>query len=154
MRTSSRCHNGHIPSKRCLFFAFPVILEGPTRQQNLCFPDRTEPTHPFDPRPVRGEEWWSQSGSNRRPDACKATALPAELWPQTVIASASTLRRTPKMVGLGRLERPTSPLSGVRSNHLSYRPRVIRLASMTMHRSRYPEMRKRNEDGAVPHNGF
>jgi hypothetical protein len=26
------------------------------------------------------------------------------------------------MVGLGRLERPTSPLSGVRSNHLSYRP--------------------------------
>ena len=28
----------------------------------------------------------------------------------------------PRMVGLGRLERPTSPLSGVRSNHLSYRP--------------------------------
>ena len=27
------------------------------------------------------------------------------------------------MVGLGRLERPTSPLSGVRSNHLSYRPK-------------------------------
>lgn len=28
------------------------------------------------------EEWWSQTGSNRRPEACKATALPAELWPQ------------------------------------------------------------------------
>ena len=28
------------------------------------------------------------------------------------------------MVGLGRLERPTSPLSGVRSNHLSYRPEL------------------------------
>ena len=26
------------------------------------------------------------------------------------------------MVGLGRVELPTSPLSGVRSNHLSYRP--------------------------------
>ena len=26
------------------------------------------------------------------------------------------------LVGLGRLELPTSPLSGVRSNHLSYRP--------------------------------
>ena len=26
------------------------------------------------------------------------------------------------VVGLGRLELPTSPLSGVRSNHLSYRP--------------------------------
>ena len=24
---------------------------------------------------------WSQSGSNRRPSACKADALPAELWP-------------------------------------------------------------------------
>ena len=29
------------------------------------------------------------------------------------------------MVGRGRLERPTSPLSGVRSNHLSYRPLSI-----------------------------
>ena len=27
--------------------------------------------------------WWSLSGSNRRPDACKATALPAELKPQS-----------------------------------------------------------------------
>src|SRR4051812_31935894 len=27
------------------------------------------------------EEWWSQTGSNRRPEACKATALPTELWP-------------------------------------------------------------------------
>ncbi|KGJ91603.1 hypothetical protein ND2E_3151 [Colwellia psychrerythraea] len=29
-----------------------------------------------------------------------------------------------KLVGLGRLELPTSPLSGVRSNQLSYRPIV------------------------------
>ena len=28
----------------------------------------------------------------------------------------------PMMVGLGRIELPTSRLSGVRSNHLSYRP--------------------------------
>ena len=26
--------------------------------------------------------WWSQTGSNRRPPACKAGALPIELWPQ------------------------------------------------------------------------
>src|ERR1700754_3441420 len=26
--------------------------------------------------------WWSQTGSNRRPHACKARALPAELWPR------------------------------------------------------------------------
>ena len=28
--------------------------------------------------------WWSQTGSNRRPPACKAGALPAELWPLMV----------------------------------------------------------------------
>ena len=27
-------------------------------------------------------KWWSQAGSNRRPPACKAGALPAELWPR------------------------------------------------------------------------
>ena len=32
------------------------------------------------------------------------------------------------MVGLGRLELPTSRLSGVRSNHLSYRPEPARAA--------------------------
>src|SRR6187200_874360 len=59
-------------------------------------------------------EWWSQPGSNRRPPACKAGALPAELWPLW-----SGHRR---MVGLGRFELPASPLSGVRSDQLSYRP--------------------------------
>ena len=28
--------------------------------------------------------WWSQAGSNRRPPACHAGALPAELWPQSL----------------------------------------------------------------------
>ena len=34
-------------------------------------------------------------------------------------------RKREKLVGLGRLELPTSPLSGVRSSHLSYRPNGI-----------------------------
>ncbi len=34
----------------------------------------------------------------------------------------SQLSYTPKLVGLGRLELPTLRLSGVRSNHLSYKP--------------------------------
>ena len=50
------------------------------------------------------------------------------------------------MVGLGRLERPTSPLSGVRSNHLSYRP-------VAGSHQRVRMMRKRNEDGASRHMG-
>ena len=37
-------------------------------------------------------------------------------------AAWPTRKRT--LVGLGRFELPTSPLSGVRSNHLSYRPEV------------------------------
>jgi hypothetical protein len=64
--------------------------------------------------------WWRQSGSNRRPPACKAGALPAELCPLHFLPSI--------MVGLGRLELPTSPLSGVRSNHLSYRPALTRFS--------------------------
>jgi hypothetical protein len=61
-------------------------------------------------RAKRRWSWWSQSGSNRRPQACKASALPTELWPP------------PTVVGRGGVEPPTSRLSGVRSNHLSYRP--------------------------------
>ena len=30
---------------------------------------------------LRSVGWWSRSGSNRRPEACKATALPTELRP-------------------------------------------------------------------------
>ena len=83
--------------------------------------------------------WWSQTGSNRRPPACKAGALPAELWPQSADAFASRssraqsglrrlrLRRNNlhslrerRLVGLGRFELPTSRLSSARSNQLSY----------------------------------
>jgi hypothetical protein len=38
------------------------------------------------------------------------------------VAGVPKVVGVPRVVGLGRLERPTSPLSGVRSNHLSYRP--------------------------------
>ena len=32
-------------------------------------------------KPISEGKWWSQTGSNRRHPACKAGALPAELWP-------------------------------------------------------------------------
>ncbi len=67
--------------------------------------------------------WWSQTGSNRRPEACKATALPTELWPRPQPTSdRSAPGPTSIMVGLGRFELPTSRLSSARSNQLSYRP--------------------------------
>ena len=68
---------------------------------------------------LRSEDWWSRSGSNRRPEACKATALPTELRPR--------FRVSDQMVGPERVERSTSRLSGVRSNHLSYEPDRCRL---------------------------
>ena len=48
------------------------------------------------------------------------------------------------LVGLGRLELPTSRLSGVRSNHLSYRPDLLSPALQAIRE------RKRNGDGSVP----
>ena len=74
--------------------------------------------------------WWSQTGSNRRPHACKARALPAELWPRNQKTNAFTSvvelhlveTHSIKVVGLGRLELPTSRLSSARSNQLSYKP--------------------------------
>src|SRR5687768_12016120 len=35
------------------------------------------------------EDWWSQAVSNRRPLACHASALPAELWPQRLFGRLS-----------------------------------------------------------------
>ena len=48
------------------------------------------------------EIWWSQTGSNRRPHACKARALPTELWPH--------FGRRPKcFFGITRLNTTSSP---------------------------------------------
>ena len=104
-------------------------------------------------RSPKGEAWWSQTGSNRRPHACKARALPAELWPQFlrrpacrdgqpvfaqagyaghaspfVLRSCATRSRRRSVVGLGRLELPTSRLSSARSNQLSYKPLTLSLS--------------------------
>ena len=38
----------------------------------------------FSPTSPIQKNWWSQTGSNRRPEACKATALPTELWPRSI----------------------------------------------------------------------
>ena len=94
-------------------------------------------------------KWWRWGGSNSWPPACKAGALPAELHPHfskchrflpdhlnvifrrlCVWVTAAyigtqgneNVQDTENLVGLSGLEPPTSRLSGVRSNHLSYKP--------------------------------
>ena len=73
------------------------------------------------PKLRSSEGWWSQTGSNRRPPACKAGALPAELWPRKSVSLLTGLSAE-ALVGLGRFELPTSRLSSARSNQLSYKP--------------------------------
>jgi hypothetical protein len=65
------------------------------RSSHLSYrPDRPETTNAssqksLDKRPADRSEpdWWSWSGSNRRPPECKSGALPAELQPQEKINS-------------------------------------------------------------------
>ena len=47
--------------------------------------------------------------------------LESGVFPITQHLTPTTAARG-RLVGLGRVELPTSPLSGVRSSHLSYRP--------------------------------
>ena len=56
------------------------------------------------------KEWWSRTGSNRRPEACKATALPTELRPHL-------------LVSLKRWQRHPSPWLSVPKGAAVIRPR-------------------------------
>ncbi len=78
-----------------------------TQQRMLSFDHQSKVPGP-------SKRWWRMTGSNRRPPACKAGALPAELIP-----------RTDNLVGLVGLEPTTPALSRRCSNHLSYRPLAV-----------------------------
>jgi hypothetical protein len=66
---------GRIPSLRCQ--ACRRAVRG-----GITYSSMLDVSDPSDFQPRRsGNVWWSQTGSNRRPPACKAGALPTELWP-------------------------------------------------------------------------
>ena len=64
--------NGRNPNKSSLY----DVVQNRHRTEVLCKPCFLRMT----PRPL-DTRWWSRTGSNRRPPACKAGALPAELRP-------------------------------------------------------------------------
>ncbi len=75
------------------------------------------------PSRINKSKWWRMTGSNRRPPACKAGALPAELIPQ----SHNTACRMDLiwLVGLVGFEPTTPALSRRCYNQLSYRPKPV-----------------------------
>ena len=61
-------------------------------------------------------------GGRDRTDDLKLAKLP--LSQLSYAPTEIIIAKSAKVVGQGRFELPTSPLSGVRSNQLSYRPKV------------------------------
>ena len=95
-----------------VFLRLPTPRHPPDALYNLS--RKISPLFPIQLSTNKHISWWSWTALNRRPPACKAGALPTELQPLI-------------LVGLERLELSTSRLSGVRSNHLSYRPEICSL---------------------------
>ena len=66
--------------------------------------------------------WWVMTGSNRRPSACKADALPAELITLGVFFEKKyNFKRMADRTGL---EPATSGVTGRHSNQLNYRSAI------------------------------
>ena len=96
---------------------------------------------------------WRWRDSNSWPPACKAGALPTELHPHLVMAIIFNCLP----MGLSGLEPPTSRLSGVRSNRLSYKPISIWQPPAFPYRHQYSIIgrfrlnhRVRDVDGCFP----
>ena len=73
------------------------------------------------------KRWLRGRDLNPRPLGYEPNELPDCSTPRQISTSKSESKiRNPKsLVGLGRVELPTSRLSGVRSNQLSYRPKIL-----------------------------
>ena len=135
---SARSVQGTTPTHETAFLPNPSTL--PRRQsEDLDFKTSSLPINDVKERYLRRHtalcsmRWWRQTGSNRRPPACKAGALPTELCPRLSFRSARShfvhrrepavtrgLSRSRDLVGQGGFEPPTSRLSSARSNQLSY----------------------------------
>ena len=84
-RASCKGHNVRSDVSRTMFSGDVLwrcsLVRRKARRRPLGYAvHRSVPAWPCHAKP---EAWWSQTGSNRRPHACKARALPAELWPRT-----------------------------------------------------------------------
>ncbi len=129
-RTTNTHHKARIPMPNC-----PRPANGKTKKKGAGEPCQHPSAH--DPRSPRREPRARGTGTIITTSRCpKSTPTPrhrqdrrrarARGTPTGGPADQATRPRPPAgragLVGLGRLERPTSRLSGVRSDQLSYRP--------------------------------
>ena len=75
-RSASRRHTSKSLHSQCQ--SASQSTQSPSRRPG---PRKFQPEVPQTPN-TTPTKWWSQTGSNRRPQACKASALPTELWPR------------------------------------------------------------------------
>jgi hypothetical protein len=80
-------------------------------------------------RTRRDPGWWSQTGSNRRPPACKAGALPTELWPLPDIGDQTSA------MGKSLRARSLYPTTDLRKwwawEDLNFRPHAYQARALT-----------------------
>ena len=81
---------------------------------------------------ARVPDWWSQTGSNRRPPACKAGALPTELWPRSFCLTASFYPKSGKTTFWNDARTP-GPLQNQwwAWVDLNYRPHAYQACALT-----------------------
>ena len=129
-RSLSQSATPFVAFKRQGIHRMPLKILGYPQQNSVTFCQRTgHVTFP------RTGSTWRWPGSNRRPPACKAGALPTELHPRIRAGctddsgsgqALSPARHMPphfrEPLGLSGFAPETSPLSGVRSIYLSYSP--------------------------------
>jgi hypothetical protein len=77
MGTAFSCAKRENPDKASIHDVRKQAVRSRTAKRH----DKRDPDGRASGDPPAAVQWWSQTGSNRRPPACKAGALPAELWP-------------------------------------------------------------------------
>ncbi len=90
--------------------------------------------------------WWSQTGSNRRPHACKARALPTELWPLLAIGRSSSRQLGVASLLLKTLAGFETPAPTPNSLGKVRFPQTVRFAS----RERGAELMRGTQAGGLP----
>jgi hypothetical protein len=99
------------------------------------------------PHGRKAQDWCPSGAGRARTDDPKLAKLVLSRLSYSPTRHAAAI--TGLVVGLGRVELPTSRLSGVRSNQLSYRPRTTCVRLVSKDRRSVPENRAAENDAGL-----